>query len=77
MEKVGRLNASAAKLTFGDVAENYTNTVMAAKDLKARSREYNKLCITMIQRTWRGLAGTHIREIKSSDCETWLAKRMQ
>jgi len=77
MGKVERLRAGTGRLTFGEIAEQYINTVLAAKDLKPNSLADCVQRIAMIQRTWRGLSHKPIRDIKTKDREQWFAGRKQ
>jgi integrase len=77
MEKVERLKAGTGRLTFGEIAKQFIGSELAARDLKRQSRADCLVRIASLQRTWRGLSLTPVRDIKTKDCEQWFAGRKQ
>lgn len=70
-----RLDHQTGQWTFADLVTRWTDTVLAATDLKPSSRKYRLQTIAAISKTWPGLATTRVREITEADCEQWLARR--
>ena len=75
LKKAERLRSGGEKLTFRDVAEQFTSSVLAAADIKTSTREYYRFCIQGIQNSWDGLAHKKLRDVTEKNCEEWFAKR--
>jgi integrase len=61
------------KMTVGDASRNYEGKIEASASLKPRSKDYYKMVLGFIERTWPTLFATDVRKVSERDCETWLA----
>lgn len=75
--KIERLKPGSSKVTFPDICEKWCDTVLAAKDLKPKSRLDRHTCINALYAEWPALKNLTVREIKPSDCESWFARRKE
>ena len=73
LDGMEKLKPENSQITFAALAESFTQTVLAARDLKPGSRLDALGHIAKIQKTWPGLAETRVRDIKSTACEVWFA----
>ncbi len=63
------------RMPFKSLLEKFEKTVLSARDLKPRSKEFRKLCNRMLLRVWKGLGDLPVRDLAVSDCQQWIAKR--
>lgn len=61
------------KMTVGDAAHAYEAKVDASASLKPRSKDYYKLVLGFVERSWPTLFETDVRKVSERDCEQWLA----
>lgn len=62
------------KMTVGEAIVVYTQKIDADVSLKPRSKDYRKLMIDFITRSWPSLVEMDIRKITERDCSDWLMK---
>jgi integrase len=67
-------NTTRGKLKFADAIETFKSRLMAAKDLKPRSKEYRLERLQALLRTWPNLEVMDVSKIRKHDCQEW-AKR--
>jgi integrase len=60
------------KMTVGDAAKAYLARINASAALKPRTKDYCRMLLEFIYRSWPALAGTDVRKVTARDCETWL-----
>ncbi len=65
------------KMTVADAADVYLRKVGANVSLKPRSKDYRKMMLDFIRRSWPALAETDVRKVSDRDCETWLSRYQQ
>ena len=61
------------KMTVGDAARSYETKIDANASLKPRSKDYYKMVLGFIERSWPTLLETDVRKVSDQDCEKWLA----
>jgi integrase len=75
VDKHSRLRVGAGQVTFGDLADEWKDVVLASRDLKSASITDRENNLSAIFREWPGLRSLPIRSISATDCERWAAKR--
>jgi hypothetical protein len=65
------------KMTVSDAADVYLHKVRVSASLKPRSKDYRKMIIDFIDRSWPSLFATEVRKVTQRDCETWLSQYQQ
>ena len=65
------------RMTVADAAEAYLRKIRASVSLKPRSKDYYKMIIDFIRRSWPPLMETDVRKVSDRDCENWLSRYQQ
>jgi integrase len=65
------------RMTVADAAEAYLRKIRASVSLKPRSKDYYKMIIDFIRRSWPPLMETDVRKVSDRDCESWLTRYQQ
>ena len=60
------------KMTVGDASRSYLAKVEASASLKPRSKDYYKMVLGFIERSWPAISETDVRKVSDNDCEKWL-----
>ena len=68
---------AGGKMTVGDAVEVYLGKVRASASLKPRSKDYRKMTLDFIQRSWPSLFETDVRKVSERDCENWRIRFQQ
>ena len=75
LDKVRQWDRSKSKLTFIQVADEWKQTVLAAKDLKPKAHLDQLTCLNAVLKAWPALKTERIGNLTLTDCERWKAKR--
>lgn len=62
------------RMTVGDAAEVHLRKVEANVALKPRSKDYRRMMLDFIVRSWPTLLGTDVRRVTERDCQEWLVR---
>lgn len=73
--KLDRWRHDQQHLTFGDVAERWQTTVLAARDNKPATIEDRQYHLKALYHVWIGLKTTPVSRITVADVERWKAAR--
>jgi hypothetical protein len=68
---------AAGKMTVGDAVQVYLEKVRANVSLKPRSKDYRKMMIDFINRSWPSLSGVDVRKVSERDCQESLIRFQQ
>ncbi|MDQ3622150.1 MAG: hypothetical protein M3463_06640 [Verrucomicrobiota bacterium] len=60
------------KMTVGDASRSYEAKIEANASLKPRSKDYYKMVLGFIERSWPTLVETDVRKVSDRECENWL-----
>ena len=60
------------RMTVGDAARSYEVKTDANASLKPRSKDYYKMVLGFIERSWPTLVETDVWKVSDQDCEKWL-----
>lgn len=62
------------KMAVGDAIRIYEDQLDLNPDLKPRSKQYYRLLLDFIMKSWPGLVDSDSRKISEGDCKRWLVK---
>lgn len=68
------IDASNAKMTFGDAATLHMHRVADDVSIKRRTRQYWQETLDALHRSWPNLAGMEIRRVTENACREWAAR---
>ena len=68
------IDASNAKMTFGEAATLHMQRVADDVSIKRRTRQYWKETLDALLRSWPNLTGIEVRRVTENSCREWAAR---